>query len=75
MVAGTVIVTGASGGLGSVVAGVLVANAKRGEPVAAGKLADLVAVPGDPLADLALLAYPNFVMVGGKRVPLQAEHP
>ena len=43
--------------------------------VEAGKLADLVAVPGDPLADLALLAHPNFVMVGGKRVPLQAEHP
>ena len=38
--------------------------------IEAGKLADLVAVPGDPLADLALLAHPSFVMVGGKRVTL-----
>jgi imidazolonepropionase-like amidohydrolase len=30
-----------------------------------GKLADLVAVPGDPLGDFALLARPSFVMVGG----------
>ena len=43
--------------------------------VAAGKLADLVAVPGDPLTDLALLAHPSFVMVGGKRVPLAAPRP
>ena len=43
--------------------------------VEAGKLADLVAVPGDPLTDLALLAHPSFVMVGGKRVPLAAPRP
>lgn len=40
-----------------------------------GKLADLVAVPGDPLADLGLLAHPKFVMVGGKRVPLAPSQP
>ena len=32
----------------------------------AGKLADIVAVPGDPLADLALLEEVNFVMLGGR---------
>jgi imidazolonepropionase-like amidohydrolase len=33
-----------------------------------GKLADLVAVPGDPLADLSTLRRPHFVMLGGKVV-------
>jgi imidazolonepropionase-like amidohydrolase len=33
-----------------------------------GKLADLVAVPGDPLADLAVLERPSFVAIGGKIV-------
>ena len=40
-----------------------------------GKLADLVAVPGDPLADLSLLARPSFIMIGGKRVPLDGAQP
>ncbi len=36
--------------------------------IEAGKLADLVAVPGDPLADLAALERPLFVMLGGRVV-------
>ncbi len=31
----------------------------------AGKLADIVAVPGDPLADIKLMEKPNFVMKNG----------
>ncbi len=33
--------------------------------VAAGKFADLVAVPGDPVADIKLVMKPSFVMKGG----------
>ena len=33
-----------------------------------GKLADLIAVPGDPLRNLALLEQVPFVMLGGKVV-------
>ena len=36
--------------------------------VEAGKLADLVAVPGDPLADLGVLERSTFVMAGGRIV-------
>jgi imidazolonepropionase-like amidohydrolase len=35
----------------------------------AGKLADLIAVPGDPLADISVLERVSFVMLGGRRVP------
>jgi imidazolonepropionase-like amidohydrolase len=31
----------------------------------AGKLADIVAVPGDPLADVSLMEKVEFVMKGG----------
>lgn len=34
--------------------------------VEAGKIADLVAVPGDPLADISLMTKINFVMKAGK---------
>lgn len=36
--------------------------------VEAGKLADLVAVPGDPIADLGVLEKATFVMAGGRVV-------
>ncbi len=34
--------------------------------IEAGKLADVIAVPGDPLADLSLLERVSFVMLGGE---------
>jgi imidazolonepropionase-like amidohydrolase len=33
--------------------------------LAAGKLADLIAVPGNPLEDIGVLEHPSFVMKGG----------
>ena len=33
--------------------------------IAAGKLADLVAVPGDPLKDIKVMEQVSFVMKGG----------
>jgi imidazolonepropionase-like amidohydrolase len=33
--------------------------------LAAGKLADIVAVPGDPLADIHVTEHVSFVMKGG----------
>jgi imidazolonepropionase-like amidohydrolase len=35
-----------------------------------GKLADIVAVPGDPLRDLAVLENVSFVMLGGRPITL-----
>ena len=37
--------------------------------IAAGKLADLVAVDGDPLADPAALTRAKWVMKGGTALP------
>jgi imidazolonepropionase-like amidohydrolase len=36
--------------------------------VEAGKLADIIAVPGDPLQDLRLLERVSFVMLGGRAI-------
>jgi imidazolonepropionase-like amidohydrolase len=35
-----------------------------------GKLADLIAVPGDPLSDIGTLRHVEFVMIGGQVVRL-----
>jgi imidazolonepropionase-like amidohydrolase len=37
--------------------------------VEAGKLADIIAVPGDPLRDLSVLERVSFVMLGGREIP------
>jgi imidazolonepropionase-like amidohydrolase len=43
--------------------------------IRSGFLADIIATPGDPLADIASLANVDFVMKGGKviRAPLQTQ--
>jgi len=45
----------------------LLGKTDRGE-IAVGKLADLIAVPGDPLQDVTALERVSFVMHGGVRV-------
>jgi imidazolonepropionase-like amidohydrolase len=36
--------------------------------VEAGKLADIIAVPGNPLRDLSMLEKVSFVMLGGREI-------
>jgi imidazolonepropionase-like amidohydrolase len=45
----------------------LLGTSDRGE-IAVGKLADLIAVPGDPLADITVLERVVAVIKGGRRV-------
>ena len=45
----------------------LLGTPDRGE-IAVGKLADLVAVPGNPLTDITATERPSFVMKDGRRV-------
>jgi imidazolonepropionase-like amidohydrolase len=50
----------------TVVAAELLGWEDRVGSLAPGRYADLIAVPGDPLADLGLLAEVPFVMKGGR---------
>ena len=43
--------------------------------VEAGKLADIIAVPGDPLRDLSLLEKVSMVMLGGKLIDTNTQPP
>ncbi len=45
----------------------LLGTPDRGE-IAVGKLADLIAVPGNPVADVRVMEKVSFVMIGGRRV-------
>ena len=51
--------------IGTMNAATLLGVEKELGSVAAGKLADIVAVRGDPLRDVGLLARVDFVMKGG----------
>ncbi|HYN17118.1 MAG TPA: amidohydrolase family protein, partial [Actinomycetes bacterium] len=66
----------------TVVAAELLGWQDRVGALAPGRYADVIAVPGDPLADLELLAQVPFVMLGGQvlkgadpRAPLSASGP
>ena len=41
---------------------------KQRGPIAVGKAADIIAIPGNPLDDIELLRKVNFVMKDGKVV-------
>jgi alpha-D-ribose 1-methylphosphonate 5-triphosphate diphosphatase PhnM len=45
----------------------LLGTADRGR-LAPGKLADVIAVPGNPVETIAAIERPSFVMLGGKRI-------
>ncbi|MES2124431.1 MAG: amidohydrolase family protein [Gemmatimonadota bacterium] len=45
----------------------LLGTPDRGE-IAVGKLADMIAVPGNPLNDVTVTEHVSFVMIGGRRV-------
>lgn len=49
--------------------------ADRTGSIASGMAADLLAVPGDPLADLSVLGRPTFVMARGQVVHHASGHP
>jgi imidazolonepropionase-like amidohydrolase len=48
---------------------------KRVGSLAAGKLADIVAVPGDPLRDIHVMEKPSFVMKNGVVYKSQTQNP
>ena len=50
---------------GTIEAAKLIGREKEFGSVEKGKLADLVAVPGDPLADISLMMKVSFVMKAG----------
>ena len=51
----------------TVVAAEVLGKTDRGT-IAAGKLADLIAVPGDPVRDITAAQHVSWVMVGGRIV-------
>jgi imidazolonepropionase-like amidohydrolase len=57
----------------TVVAAELLGWEDRVGSLAPGRYADLIAVPGDPLDDLGLLAAVPFVMQGGRVLKAPAE--
>jgi imidazolonepropionase-like amidohydrolase len=59
----------------TVVAAELLGWEDRVGALAPGRLADVVAVAGDPLADLELLADVPFVMLGGRILKGAARSP
>jgi imidazolonepropionase-like amidohydrolase len=59
----------------TVVAAELLGWQDRVGVLASGRYADLIAVPGDPLGDLELLADVPFVMQGGRVLKWAGDNP